>query len=256
MALGELLAVGSVQQRQVRIQRQRPLGAETGRSGRLQHEHLLGRVRKVILATHHMRDAEHRGRRSRPRSCRAPSRPRARSPDRRGGRARSASRRGSRRARRSRLRRARAGVPPRRAQPRRGTRARRRGAACRPSRPPRSRWSGRRARPPAAPASASRWRSARSVCMIGPSSQSSSSQRSASRICSTFSGSRALAVGVLDAQHELPAGVTGEQPVEQRGARAADVQCPGRRGGEAHAHRFGSARPVWAEAETIRSPPC
>src|SRR5918999_2255198 len=34
----------------------------------------------------------------------------------------------------------------------------------------------------------SRWRSARSACENGPSSQSSSSQRRASRICSTFSG--------------------------------------------------------------------
>ena len=44
---------------------------------------------------------------------------------------------------------------------------------------------------------------------------------------------RARAVGVLDAQQELAAVVAGEQPVEQRGARAADMQEAGRRGGEA-----------------------
>ena len=71
---------------------------------------------------------------------------------------------------------------------RRGSRGRRRRAPCTPSRPRRSRSSGRRARTRAAPASASPWRSERAVCRIGPSSQSSSSQRSASRICSMFSG--------------------------------------------------------------------
>ena len=44
---------------------------------------------------------------------------------------------------------------------------------------------------------------------------------------------RALAVGVLDAQQELAADVLGVEPVEQRRARAADVQEAGRRGGEA-----------------------
>ena len=41
------------------------------------------------------------------------------------------------------------------------------------------------------------------------------------------------AVGVLDAQQELAAVVAREQPVEERGARAADMQEAGRRGGEA-----------------------
>ena len=44
---------------------------------------------------------------------------------------------------------------------------------------------------------------------------------------------RARAIGVLDAQQELAAGVLGIEPVEQGGARAADVQEAGRRGGEA-----------------------
>ena len=49
-------------------------------------------------------------------------------------------------------------------------------------------------------------------------------------------GGRALAVGVLDAQDERPAGVPREEPVVERGARAADVQRAGRRGSEADPH--------------------
>jgi hypothetical protein len=45
-------------------------------------------------------------------------------------------------------------------------------------------------------------------------------------------GGRALAVGVLDAQQELAAGVAGVEPVEQRRARAADMQEAGGRGGK------------------------
>ena len=44
---------------------------------------------------------------------------------------------------------------------------------------------------------------------------------------------RARAVGVLDAQQVLAAVMLGEQPVEQRGPGAADMQVAGRRGGEA-----------------------
>ena len=44
---------------------------------------------------------------------------------------------------------------------------------------------------------------------------------------------RALAVGVLDAQEERPAEAPGVEPVEQRRARAADVQESGRGGREA-----------------------
>ena len=84
----------------------------------------------------------------------------------------------------------------------------------------------------AAPASASRWRSERSVCRIGPSSQSSSSQRSASRICSTFSGvERSRSVSSMRSTSSPPC-VAREQPVEQGGARAADVQRAGRRWSE------------------------
>ena len=47
---------------------------------------------------------------------------------------------------------------------------------------------GKRGRLQAAPPPARRWRWRRSYWLIGPSSQSSSSHRKASRICSTFSG--------------------------------------------------------------------
>ena len=45
----------------------------------------------------------------------------------------------------------------------------------------------------------------------------------------------ALHIGVFDAQHEFPAVMSREQPVEKRGTRSADVQITGRRGGEANA---------------------
>ena len=47
----------------------------------------------------------------------------------------------------------------------------------------------------------------------------------------------ALAVGVLDTKHECAAGVPGVEPVEQRGARAADVQVSRGGGSEADARR-------------------
>ncbi len=40
-------------------------------------------------------------------------------------------------------------------------------------------------------------------------------------------------VGVLDAQQELAAEMPDIEPVEERGARAADVEIAGRRGSEA-----------------------
>src|SRR4051812_30589536 len=43
----------------------------------------------------------------------------------------------------------------------------------------------------------------------------------------------ALAVGVLDPKHVDAAGVSGIEPVEQRGAGAADVEVTGRGGSEA-----------------------
>src|SRR5262249_37974876 len=46
----------------------------------------------------------------------------------------------------------------------------------------------------------------------------------------------ALGIGVVDAEDELSALLPGEQPVEQRGAYAADVQIAGGTGGEAGAH--------------------
>ena len=45
----------------------------------------------------------------------------------------------------------------------------------------------------------------------------------------------ARGVGVLDAQDERAAGVAGVKPVEQRGARAADVQVAGGRRGKSDA---------------------
>ena len=43
---------------------------------------------------------------------------------------------------------------------------------------------------------------------------------------------RAGAVGVLDSQQEAPARRAGQEPVEERGPRAADVEISGGRGGE------------------------
>src|SRR5207248_8700034 len=43
----------------------------------------------------------------------------------------------------------------------------------------------------------------------------------------------ALLIRVLDPQQELPAGMARVQPVEERGARTADVQVACRGGGEA-----------------------
>src|SRR5262249_40206430 len=49
-------------------------------------------------------------------------------------------------------------------------------------------------------------------------------------------------VGIIDAQNELPAMVPGEQPIEQGGSDAADVQVAGGTGSKACAnHRFPSA---------------
>jgi hypothetical protein len=45
--------------------------------------------------------------------------------------------------------------------------------------------------------------------------------------------SRALAVGVLDPEQHLAAGLPGVEPVEQRGSGASDVEEAGRRGGKA-----------------------
>src|SRR5215207_2277218 len=53
-------------------------------------------------------------------------------------------------------------------------------------------------------------------------------------------GRGALAVGVLDPQHQLSPPAAREQPVVERGAGAADVQGAGRRGSEADAHGRGS----------------
>ena len=53
-------------------------------------------------------------------------------------------------------------------------------------------------------------------------------------------GGRPLAVGIFDAQDEGPAGVPREEPVVERGPRAADVQRAGRRGSEANPHGLGT----------------
>src|SRR5919199_1903240 len=49
-------------------------------------------------------------------------------------------------------------------------------------------------------------------------------------------GRRALAVGIFDAQHERAAGPARQQPVVERGPRAADVQRAGRGRSEAEPH--------------------
>src|SRR5579885_2953802 len=46
----------------------------------------------------------------------------------------------------------------------------------------------------------------------------------------------ALAVGILDAQHEFSAVMPCKQPVKQGGARAADMQIPGRRWSKTNAY--------------------
>ena len=59
-------------------------------------------------------------------------------------------------------------------------------------------------------------------------------------------------VGVLDAKHEAPAMAPGEEPAEERGARAADVQVSGRARSEAGAYLH---RPLRIHAR-IESGPC
>ncbi len=52
-----------------------------------------------------------------------------------------------------------------------------------------------------------------------------------------------LPIGVLDAKHQRAAGVAGKEPVEQRGASAADVEIAGGRRSETDAgsgHGYGS----------------
>ena len=121
-----------------------------------------------------------------------------------------------------------------------------------PRSPRRSRSSGRRCR--ARPSRGRPRRGGRraSNWLIASPSQSRPSQRSPSKIAAVASGRRAGAVGVLDAQQEGAAGVAGVEPVEQRGARAADVQVAGRRRREA-----GDDRAVVAEGMGLTSwQPC
>src|SRR6185436_4417802 len=49
-------------------------------------------------------------------------------------------------------------------------------------------------------------------------------------------GGRPLDVGILDAEHELAARPARHQPVEERGARIADVQLPGWARSESQSH--------------------
>src|ERR1041385_8407544 len=49
-------------------------------------------------------------------------------------------------------------------------------------------------------------------------------------------GCVARLIGILDSQDERTAGMTREEPVEERGARAADVEETGRRRGETNAN--------------------
>ena len=202
VALGELLAVGAVQQRQVGVHRR--LGAQ-----RLQHHHLARGVREVVLAADHVGDP-HVEVVDRHREVVERAAVRAGDHEVVDRLVREASpRRGSRRSPRS---------PPRRAP----------AAAPRPR--PR-----RRGRRPACASIASRWRGARSAWEIGPSSQSSPSQRSASRICSTFSGvERSRSVSSIRS--------TSSPPCFARGA-SCRVPCARRR----------CAAPRWAKARTSLS---
>ena len=52
---------------------------------------------------------------------------------------------------------------------------------------------------------------------------------------------RSFEVGVVEAQDEATGRSRGEQPIDQRGARVADVNEPGRRGGEADGGNGGHA---------------
>ena len=67
---------------------------------------------------------------------------------------------------------------------------------------------------------------------------------------------RALGVGVLDAKDERPVVAVGQQPVEERRPRVADVQLTGRRGSEADSHhvlRAGAPHPAPASARFARA---
>ena len=148
--------------------------------------------------------------------------------------------------------------PPPPASARRGSR-RCRAPACRRARRRRSRCRDRRGPASTSSAIRSRWRSARSAWLSGPSSQSSSSQRSASRICSTFSGvERSRSVSSIRSTR-VPPEPRAYEPVVERGARPADVQGTGRRRGEADSRglvhqRAGSARDVSTAPPTVRRP--
>ena len=58
-------------------------------------------------------------------------------------------------------------------------------------------------------------------------------RRDRSRCLRRIRGRERSTIGVVEAQDEAPARAPGEEPVEQRGARVADVDAPGRRGREA-----------------------
>ena len=65
---------------------------------------------------------------------------------------------------------------------------------------------------------------------------------------------RALAVGILDAEQHLAAAPTRIEPVEQRGARAADVQKAGRRGRKARDDGSGHRTGEWLAGEVVPTP--
>ena len=87
--------------------------------------------------------------------------------------------------------------------------------------------------------------------VTGPS-QSIPSQRSDAWICSTDSATSRLGVGVLDPQAALAAELAGEQPVEEEGAHAADVEEAGRARSHANAdaHRAPIVRTGCSSART------
>src|SRR5262245_15561619 len=63
---------------------------------------------------------------------------------------------------------------------------------------------------------------------------------------------RSLGVGVLDAEHEGAAVAARQQPVEERGARVADVEHPGRTRCESDSHAFRTSAIAWAAIASPR----
>ena len=205
----------------------------------VEHEQLLGGVGEVVLPANDVGDPGVEVVDGDREVVERASRPPGRSPGRPCWRWGSALGRGSRRRRPSRPCRGPAGGPRRSPRARPGTPGRHRGAPCTPGHRRRWRSSGTRGRSSSSCASASRWRSARSDWKIGPSSQSELQPPQRVEDLLDVLGSRSLAVGIFDAQHEraaLPLLAASQQPVVEGSAGAADVQRASRGWSKANAH--------------------